>query len=272
MTFPGAYANAASLVLGLGGILALTYGAAIAGSEWPWGTLKAAIARGESRSRYTLVGYLGVLVAVVIGFLAAYALALVGAAIGSAILGVPLDGAGQQSAILTLPELIGRGSLALSMEAAIGFAIATVARSQLAGIGVGIGLLVVQNIAGIFLPNVFKWFPFSAASRGDRRTSAGGGGGGGGGGAAGEPRPGRGGRRGGAVADRGARAGRPVDGTSRDRGLGLGPAAHAPAERRPGRPVARPQHGHDDDGGRDRADERHRQVLDGVVVGEREAG
>ena len=109
VTFPGAYANAASLVLGLGGILALTFGAAIAGSEWPWGTLKAAIARGESRSRYTLVGYLGVVVAVVIGFLAAYALALVGAAIGSAILGVPLDGAGQQSAILTLPELIGRG-------------------------------------------------------------------------------------------------------------------------------------------------------------------
>ena len=184
VTFPGAYANAASLVLGLGGILALTYGAAIAGSEWPWGTLKAAIARGESRSRYTLVGYLGVLVAVVIGFLAAYALALVGAAIGSAILGVPLDGAGQQSAILALPELIGRGSLALSMEAAIGFAIATVARSQLAGIGVGIGLLVVQNIAGIFLPNVFKWFPFSAASAVIADTSAGGGGGGGGGGPA----------------------------------------------------------------------------------------
>ncbi len=122
------------------------------------------------------------LVAVVIGFLAAYALALVGAAIGSAILGVPLDGAGQQSAILTLPELFGRASLALSMEAAIGFAIATVARSQLAGIGVGIGLLVVQNIAGIFLPEVFKWFPFSAASAVIVDTGSGGGGGGGGGG------------------------------------------------------------------------------------------
>ena len=179
VTFPGAYANAASLVLGLGGILALTYGAAVAGSEWPWGTLKAAIARGESRSRYTLIGYLGVLVAVVIGFLAAYALALVGAVIGSAVLGVPVDGAGEQSAILTLPELIGRASLALSMEAAIGFAIATVARSQLAGIGVGIGLLVVQNIAGIFLPNVFKWFPFSAASAVVASTSGAGGGGGG---------------------------------------------------------------------------------------------
>ena len=70
------------------------------------------------------------------------------------------------------------------MEAAIGFAIATVARSQLAGIGVGIGLLVVQNIAGIFLPNVFKWFPFSAASAVIADTSAGGGGGGGGGGPA----------------------------------------------------------------------------------------
>jgi hypothetical protein len=64
------------------------------------------------------------------------------------------------------------------MEAAIGFAIATVARSQLAGIGVGIGLLVVQNIAGIFLPNVFKWFPFSAASAVIADSGGGGGGGG----------------------------------------------------------------------------------------------
>jgi hypothetical protein len=55
-------------------------------------------------------------------------------------------------------------TLALSMDAALGFAIATIARSQLAGIGVGIGVFFFEGIAGAFLPQVFKWFPFSAAS------------------------------------------------------------------------------------------------------------
>ncbi len=54
VTFPGAYAVMVSLILGIGGLLAVTYGAAIAGSEWAWGTLKAAVARGESRTRYTV--------------------------------------------------------------------------------------------------------------------------------------------------------------------------------------------------------------------------
>ena len=62
VTFPGAYEQTVSLILGIGGLLAVTYGAAIAGSEWTWGTLKAAVARGESRSRYTVLGFVGVAV------------------------------------------------------------------------------------------------------------------------------------------------------------------------------------------------------------------
>ena len=79
-----------------------------------------------------------------------------------------------------LPELFGRAMLALSMDAALGFAIATIARSQLAGIGVGIGVFFFEGIAGAFLPDVFKWFPFSAASAVVASTSGAGGGGGGG--------------------------------------------------------------------------------------------
>ena len=67
-------------------------------------------------------------------------------------------GAGATSA-----EQLGRAALALAMNAALGFAIATITRSQLAGIGVGIGLYFAEGIAGIFLPQVFKWFPFSAS-------------------------------------------------------------------------------------------------------------
>ena len=55
MTFPGAYDLILSFILGLGGLFAVIYGAAIAGSEWTWGTLKSTVARGESRSRYMLL-------------------------------------------------------------------------------------------------------------------------------------------------------------------------------------------------------------------------
>ena len=49
LTFPGAYDQVLSFILGLGGRFAVIYGAAVAGSEWSWGMLKAAVARGESR-------------------------------------------------------------------------------------------------------------------------------------------------------------------------------------------------------------------------------
>ena len=145
----------------------MTYGAAIAGSEWTWGTLKAAVARGESRSRYTVLGFVGVAVMVIIGFLAAFLVGVLLAAIGATLLNVGLTGMSDADTLRRLPELFGRAMLALSMDAALGFAIATIARSQLAG------------IAGAFLPDVFKWFPFSAASAVVASTSGAGGGGGG---------------------------------------------------------------------------------------------
>ena len=164
VTFPGAYTSTVALVLGIGGLLAVTYGGAIAGSEWSWGTLKAAVARGESRTRYTVLGFVATALMVILGFLAAFAVGVVLAAGGAVLLDVPLTGMSDGNALAGLPELFGRASLALSMDAALGFAIATIARSQLAGIGVGIGVYFFEGIAGAFLPDVFKWFPFAAAN------------------------------------------------------------------------------------------------------------
>jgi uncharacterized membrane protein YidH (DUF202 family) len=164
VTFPGAYTATVALVLGIGGLLAVTYGGAIAGSEWSWGTLKAAVARGESRTRYTVLGFVAVALIVIVGFLAAFAVGVLLAAGGAILLNVPLTGMSDRDALTGLPELFGRASLALSMDAALGFAIATIARSQLAGIGVGIGVYFFEGIAGAFLPDVFKWFPFAAAN------------------------------------------------------------------------------------------------------------
>src|SRR6267378_2929642 len=64
VTFPGAYDLILSFILGLGGLFAVIYGAAIAGSEWTWGTLKTVVARGESRSRYTLLSFASIAVVI----------------------------------------------------------------------------------------------------------------------------------------------------------------------------------------------------------------
>ena len=98
VTFPGAYAGTVSLILGIGGLLAVTYGAAIAGSEWTWGTLKAAVARGESRTRYTLFGFLAIAIMVFLGFLASFLVGVALAALGSTLLNVPLSGMSDQDA------------------------------------------------------------------------------------------------------------------------------------------------------------------------------
>jgi hypothetical protein len=164
VTFPEAYEVVLGMILGIGGLLAVTYGAAIAGSEWTWGTLKTAVARGESRSRFTLLGYGAVATFAVIGMVAAFAVGVLCAVLGATLQGVTLSGMGDTAVLGELPERFVRSALALSMDVALGFAIATIARSQLAGIGVGIGVYFAEGIASIFLPQVIQWFPFAAAS------------------------------------------------------------------------------------------------------------
>ena len=187
ITFPAAYQGVLSIVLGIGGMLSVTYGAAIAGSEWGWGTLKAAVARGEGRVRYVVAGFAGVAVLTILGLGMAYLVGVLAAAIGGTVLGVSLGGMTDATALGGLPELLGRGALSVSMSAAIGFAIATVARSQLAGIGVGIGVYFAEGIASVFLPDIIRWGPFSAAGAVVVRASTAGPGGDAGGGGALDP-------------------------------------------------------------------------------------
>ena len=164
VTFPGAYTFVLSFILGLGGLFAVIYGAAIAGSEWSWGTLKNAVARGESRSRYVLLTFVAVAVMLAFGLLFAFAIGIAGAIAGGALAGVPATGLDDANTLRALPEQVARGWLAIVEQAALGFTIATLARSQLAGIGVGIGVYFGEQFAGIFLPDIVKWLPFDAAN------------------------------------------------------------------------------------------------------------
>jgi ABC-type transport system involved in multi-copper enzyme maturation permease subunit len=180
VTFPGAYDAILSFILGLGGLFAVIYGAAIAGSEWTWGTLKNAVARGESRSRYILWSFASVAFVIAIGLVFAFAVGVVAAVAGANLAGVPTTGLSDASTLGRLPELFARGWLAIVEEGALGFAIATLARSQLAGIGAGIAFYFGGTFAGLFLPDIVKYLPFSVANA-SVSTGTGGGFGGGGG-------------------------------------------------------------------------------------------
>ena len=82
-----------------------------------------------------------------------------------------------------------RGWFAVVEQAALGFAIATLARSQLAGIGAGIAFYFGEGFASIFLPDIIKYMPFAVARASIDTGGSDGGFGGGGGGVAG-PRAG----------------------------------------------------------------------------------
>jgi len=163
VTFPGAYAFIISFIIGLGGLFAVIYAAAIAGSEWTWGTLKAAVARGESRSRYQLLSLTAIALVLGLGMLIAVAIGVVVALIGAGLAGVSTSGLTDSTTLGQLPELLGRGWFALVEEGVLGFAIATLARSQLAGVGVGIAVYFGEQFATIFLADIVQYLPFHAA-------------------------------------------------------------------------------------------------------------
>jgi ABC-type transport system involved in multi-copper enzyme maturation permease subunit len=179
VTFPGAYDAILSFILGLGGLFAVIYGAAIAGSEWTWGTLKNAVARGESRSRYTLLSFTSIAVLIAIGLAATFVTGVVAALVGAHLAGTATGGLSDGVTLGRLPGQFARGCLAVIMEGAMGFTIATLARSQLAGIGAGIGLYFGETFAGIFLPDIVKFLPFNVATASVATGATGGGFGGG---------------------------------------------------------------------------------------------
>jgi ABC-2 type transport system permease protein len=180
VTFPTAYDAILTFLLGLGGLFAVIYGASVAGSEWTWGTLKNAVARGESRSRYTLLSFASVALVIAVGLVVAFVIGVVAGIVGANLAGVSTAGLNDAATLGRLPEQFVRGGLAIIEEGALGFAIATVARSQLAGIGAGIALYFGETFARLFLPDIVKYLPFDVATAAVSTGARGGFGGGGG--------------------------------------------------------------------------------------------
>jgi ABC-2 type transport system permease protein len=163
--FPAAYTTVIGFILGFGGLLAVVYAAAIIGADWAWGTIRAVVARGESRVRYTLITFLAIVILLGVGILLAFAVGAIAAVLAAEAAGLGSEGATDPDTLAGIPELLGRTWLGVSQQAAIGFAIAMLFRSQLAGIGAGLAFyfaeqfLVLVPLAGHVLP----YFPFNVA-------------------------------------------------------------------------------------------------------------
>jgi len=179
--FPGAYDLILSFMAGLGGLFAVIYGAAIAGSEWGWGTLKNAVARGESRSGYMLATFGAIVVMLGVGLAITFVIGVAAALVGASLANVSTTGVSDPDTLARLPEMAVKGWYTVVEQAALGFAIATLARSQLAGIGAGIAFYFGETFATIFLPDIVKYLPFAVARASMANGSSGGFGGGGGG-------------------------------------------------------------------------------------------
>ncbi len=163
LTFPGAYDEILSFIFGFGGLLAVLYAAAIAGSEWTWGTLKSAIARGESRWLYMLASYAGIAVAIAVGLAITFVIGIAAAVAAAHMAGISTSGLSDSATLGRLPQEAVRGWFGILEEGALGFAIATLARSQLAGIGIGLAFYFGETFSMIFLPDIVKYLPFAVA-------------------------------------------------------------------------------------------------------------
>ncbi len=168
LTFPSAYDGVLAFTASFAGIIGLIYVATVAGSEWTWGTLKVAVARGQSRSQYAIATFASLAILVLVGLVVTYAVGLLAAAIGGSLAGFKLGNPGDPTAVGQALVKLARAGIGLVALTSLGYAITMVAKSQMAGIGTVIGYFIVSIIGPAFLPDavkeVFKYLPFSVAS------------------------------------------------------------------------------------------------------------
>jgi ABC-2 type transport system permease protein len=157
-----AFRTLLGFLVSLGGLLGVAYAGAVGGAEWGWGTLRVALARGESRTRYVLTLFVATALVIGVALIGSYVVGAAFVMLAATIAGVP-TGIPSATFIATLPELFAKAWFGLLEQAAVGFAIATIARSQLAGIGAGIAVYVAEQFVSIAIPAQARYLPFTVA-------------------------------------------------------------------------------------------------------------
>jgi ABC-type transport system involved in multi-copper enzyme maturation permease subunit len=151
LRFPNAFTAIDQFVFGLGSLLAITYAAAIGGADWTWGIVRVVVARGESRSGYIAIKALAIGIVLLIGVLVAYLAGILLTLMAAAMIGVNTGNPVAGASLGTLLRAVGYGYLVVLERAAIGFGVAVLLRSQLAGIVAGIVLYIGEAILTVLL-------------------------------------------------------------------------------------------------------------------------
>ena len=149
--FPQAYALIGQFAFAIGGLLAIVYSAAIVGSDWSWGVLRNIIARGESRARYLMAKAIALAIVLAIGVLAVFFFAFAMTFVAAGIYGIPVANPFRGDGLQDLLANLALGYPVVLERAALGFAVAVVLRSQLAGAVVGVVLFVGEGVLTTFL-------------------------------------------------------------------------------------------------------------------------
>ena len=167
LSFPGAFDAVISIIFAFFGLVALIYVATAAGSEWSWGTLKVAVTRGESRWQYTVATFASLAIVVLVGMLITFLAGIAAVVIGASIAGLAVGNPADPSVLAGVFVKLVRCWIALAGLTSVGYAVAMVAKSQMAGIGTVIGYFMASIFAPALLPDIvkeiFKYLPFSAA-------------------------------------------------------------------------------------------------------------
>lgn len=149
--FPAAYGFINQFVFGLGSLLALAYSAAIGGADWSWGIMRVVIARGEGRGRYVIGKAIGLAIVLFVGSMVVLAFGIGFTVLSGVVSGSTAGNPFGSSSLETLLRSIAYGTLVLWERCAIGFAVAFLLRSQLAGVVVGIVLYIGEGLLSTIL-------------------------------------------------------------------------------------------------------------------------
>jgi hypothetical protein len=121
------------------------------GADWNWGVLRNVVARGESRAHYLLGKAAGVSIVLLIGCAIIFFFALAMTFLTALAHGIPIASPLRGNGLVDLVANFALGYLVVLERAALGFAVAVVLRSQLAGAVVGIVLYLGEGIVTTYL-------------------------------------------------------------------------------------------------------------------------
>jgi ABC-type transport system involved in multi-copper enzyme maturation permease subunit len=151
IAFPSSYAFINQFTYGLGGLLAVVYAAAYVGADWNWGVVRNVVARGESRTNYVLAKAAALAIVLAIAVVIMYAVGVLTLYADSLLFNIPIANPLRANGLTDLATNIALGYPVLLERAALGFGVAVLLRSQVAGAVIGIVLFLGEGIVRLVL-------------------------------------------------------------------------------------------------------------------------